>query len=86
VRNEGHKRAYHIGFAVVEPFRLELLLLALQRLEFLSNIGVDKVGNILALPNFGNDVFLPFRICENVILFCGIRTIKLKNVTTYASY
>lgn len=65
------RRTHHVGLAFVEALRLELLLLALERVELLEDVGVDKVGDVLAVHDLGHDVVLPFLVLEHVVLCAG---------------
>jgi len=66
----GEMYIYHVWIAVIETFSLESLFFALQSFEFLSDIGIDEVCNILAVHDFWDNVHLPLRVGENVVL-CG---------------
>ncbi|PPQ80217.1 hypothetical protein CVT25_003570 [Psilocybe cyanescens] len=64
----GAEGTYNVGVAVIEAFGLELLLLALEGLELLGDVGIDEVGDVLAFPDFGHNVHLPFWVGEQVVL------------------
>mmetsp|Transcript_10913 Transcript_10913/g.16706 ORF Transcript_10913/g.16706 Transcript_10913/m.16706 type:complete len:210 (-) Transcript_10913:895-1524(-) len=56
---------FHIGRG---RFRGELLLFSFQLLETGVNIGINVIGNVLAVDNFGNGVEFPFVLFQIVIL------------------
>ena len=62
------KGAYHLGLAVVEALGLEFLLFPLERVEFLEDIRVDEIGDVLAVHDLGHDVVFPLVVLEKVIL------------------
>lgn len=43
----------------MEALCLEALLLAFERFELLGNVGVDKVGDVLAIFNFRDGFLVP---------------------------
>lgn len=57
---DGYILTHHLLLTIVEALRLQLLLLPLESLQFLLDVGVDEVCDVLALPDFGDDIELPF--------------------------
>jgi hypothetical protein len=51
----------------VEALFGQCILLSLQSFESGLDIGIDKVGNVLAVVNLGNDIVLPRIVGEDVI-------------------
>ena len=45
------------------------LLLALQRQQLLLDVGINKIGNVLAVPDLWDCVVLPAVVLENVLLY-----------------
>ena len=63
------QQTYHFLLAIVEPFSNKSLLLALQSLQFLLDIGVNEVGNVFAIHNLRYNVELPLRVLQDVVLY-----------------
>jgi len=59
---------HNVFFAVIEPISLESLLFSFERLEFLSNIRIDKVSDILSIHDFWDNIRFPFGISQEVVL------------------
>jgi hypothetical protein len=53
---------YHLLVVVIEPFRNELLLFAFQGLQFLLDVRINEVSDILAIHDLGDYIELPLRI------------------------
>lgn len=58
-----------IRLRVVEAGSLEPLLLGLERVELGDNVGVDEVGDVLAVLDLGDDIVLPLVVLEEVVLY-----------------
>ena len=41
----------------------------MEGLGFFSDIGTDKVCDVLAVRDFWDDIHLPFRVRENIVLW-----------------
>lgn len=53
---------YDVRVTVVESLRLEFLFFPLEGVEFLGNIGVDEVCDVLAIHDLRDNIHFPFRV------------------------
>ena len=59
---------HHVPAIVIESLGLQCLFFALEGFELLCDIGVDKIGDVLAVHDLWDDVVLPLVVREDVIL------------------
>jgi hypothetical protein len=64
----GREISHSVSTIVVESLGLERLFFALECFEFLCDVGVDEVGDVLAVHDLWDDVVLPLVVREDVIL------------------
>jgi hypothetical protein len=65
---KGRKGTNLIVVIVVESSSLEPLLLGLELFETGDDVGVDEVGDVLAVLDFGDNVVLPLVVLEQIVL------------------
>lgn len=61
----GH--SHHVPTIVVESLGLERLFFTLESFEFLCDVRVNEIGNVLPVHDLWDNVVLPLVVRENVI-------------------
>ena len=64
----GGGKSHHVPAIVVESLGLERLFFTLEGFEFLCDVGVNEIGNVLAVHDLRDNVVLPLVVREDIIL------------------
>ena len=59
---------HHVPSIIIESLGFERLFFAFEGFELVCDVGVNEIGNVLAIHDFWNDVILPLVVREDVIL------------------
>lgn len=62
-------RIFHVLIRLVKALGLELVFFPLEGQKFLLDLGVDEIGNVLAVPDLGDSVVLPLVVHKQVFLW-----------------